>query len=298
MAKKKQEESNLLPFLLGGVAAVAVGIGYKKYKESKEQTTDDISMFPGGGYAGIGGSGDFYGNSEPVSDGTIPVVNPMLYPDSMDAGIEDIARGDANLGITDVSDGGVNPTNYGTDGTDVFSDVTGTASVALLAGGAAASGVGYGLKAASNAATNAAQTASRTLVSKTTGSAATAAAGKVIQTAPGVLATAGKIASGIGSVAMKGSLATSGLQAIDWAINTFGIQDSIDKNGLTLPVAGFGPAAIMSNVGSQVMKNIIPTDKAASEAVGNVQTSAIPNGGRTGGAQSDDGSSKTTSHRH
>lgn len=106
-----KKESNLLPFLLGAGAVAAAGIAYKKYKESKEETTDDNTWLAGG--YGTGGAADFYGNSS--------VINPEYAPDSVANGIEDIARGEAIDGLTDPSSGGVNPNKYGTDGLDLFS---------------------------------------------------------------------------------------------------------------------------------------------------------------------------------
>lgn len=113
---KKQGESNLLPFVFGGIAAVAAGMVYKKYKESKEETTEDTWITDGGYSGNVGGSSDFFGNSTSV-------INPEYAPDSVANGIEDIARGDAVDGLTDPSAGGVNPNNYGTNGLDIFADV-------------------------------------------------------------------------------------------------------------------------------------------------------------------------------
>lgn len=236
-----KKKNNFLPLLLvgGGVGAAVL-----LFSKASSKTKEDTNMFTGGG---IGGSGDFFGNSTPVS--SIPVIDPMLYPDSMDAGIEDIARNDTNLGLTDTSSGGVNPTNYSTDGTDIWSDLA----------------LNVGVTAATTAALGGVSAAAKTVAGKTASKAATNAAG----TAAGRVAgsTAGKLLG-------KAGLAGLGISAIGTALEVTGMQDVINNFGVTLPMVN-PAAAIGANVASNlVMGNFsvgnsgITTDKATSQEVG------------------------------
>lgn len=230
-----KKKNNFLPILLigGGVGAAAL-----LYTKASSKTREDTAMFTGGG---IGGSGDFFGNSEPAS--SIPVIDAMLHPDSVDAGIEDIARDDTNLGLTDPSSGGVNPTDYGTDGTDIFTDLA-----VYTAAGAAVSAGGYAVKKAAGAVTSGAGKVANTAAAKTAGSTAAKAAGS----------TAGKVAS----TAAKGAGVLGIFGLVDAFFDVTGLKDAhFSQSGLTGNLQGVNTSFSVNSGG-------ITTDKATSQEVG------------------------------
>lgn len=230
------KKNNFLPLLLvgGGVGAAVL-----LFTKATSKTREDTSMLSGGG---IGGSGDFFGNSTPVS--SIPVIDPMLHPDSVDAGIEDIARNDTNLGLTDPSSGGVNPTDYGTDGVDLFTDL------AIYTGaGVAASAAVAGVKKAAGAVTKTAGTTAAGKVANTAASKATTSA---------AASTAGKVAS----TAAKGAGVLGALGLVDMFFDVTGLKDAhFSQGGLTGNLQGVNTSFSVNSGG-------ITTDKATSQEVG------------------------------
>ena len=251
-----EKKNNFLPLLLVGGGA---GIAALLIAKNSAKPEEDTSILGGGGF---GGSGDFFGNSESASPivnpsggvpmSSTPVILPMLYPDSMDAGIEDIARDDVNLGLTDPSDGGVNPNNYGPSGVDIAQEL------ALYAGASAAVGAaGYGVKKAGTAIKNAG--------TKAAGKVATSGAGKVANTATkagGKAAglTAGKVLKTVG----KGAGVLGLLGAVDMFFDITGVTDAhFSQNGLTGNLQGVNTSFSVNTGG-------ISTDKQTSNEVGNM----------------------------
>lgn len=238
-----EKKNNFLPLLLvGGGAGIAALLIAKNGAKPEE----DTSIIGGGGF---GGSGDFFGNSgEPIKGS--PIILPMLYPDSVDAGIEDIARDDVNLGLTDPSDGGVNPTNYGP--ADIAQEL------ALYAGvTAGVSAAGYGLKKAGTAIKNAG------------GKVATSAAGQVANTATAKAGskaaglTAGKVLKTVG----KGAGVLGLLGAVDLFFDATGTWDAyFSQGGLTGNLQGV-------NTNFSVNTGGITTDKQTTNEVGNMGNS-------------------------
>lgn len=251
-----EKKNNFLPLLLvgGGVGAAALLIAKNSAKPK-----EDSSLF--GGFD-IGGSGDFFGNSEGFSPnlnpsispsggapltGT-PIIMPMLYPDSVDAGIEDVARDDVNLGLTDPSYGGVNPNNYSVSGVDIAQEL------ALYAGASAVVGAAsYGAKKAGTAIKNAG--------TKAAGKVATSAAGQVANTATKAAGTtAGKVA---GTVA-KGAGVLGLLGAVDMMFDVTGVKDAhFSQGGLTGNLQGVNTSFAVNTGG-------ISTDRATQNEVGNM----------------------------
>ena len=249
-----EKKNNFLPLLLVGGGA---GIAALLIAKNSAKPEEDTSLLGGGGF---GGSGDFFGNSESVNptvtpSGGVPmtpnpIILPMLYPDSVDAGIEDIARDDVNLGLTDSSDGGVNPTNYGP--ADIAQEL------ALYAGvTAGVSAAGYGVKKGATAIKNA--------ITKGGGKVATSAAGKVANTATkaggkAVGLTAGKVLKTVG----KGAGVLGLLGAVDMFFDITGVTDAhFSQNGLTGNLQGV-------NTNFSVNTGGITTDKQTSNEVGNM----------------------------
>ena len=274
-----EKKNNFLPLLLVGGGA---GIAALLIAKNSAKPEEDTSILGGGGF---GGSGDFFGNSESynpavtpsggivtpsggVPMSSTPVILPILYPDSMDAGIEDIARDDVNLGLTDPSNGGVNPNNYGPSGVDIAQEL------ALYAGASAAVGAaGYGVKKAGSAIKKAGTKAA----SGTAGKVATTTAGKVANTATEKAAskagqsavsvatkaagtTAGKVASGVA----KGAGVLGLLGAVDMVFDITGVKDAhFSQGGLTGNLQGVNTSFSVNTGG-------ITTDKQTTNEVGNM----------------------------
>lgn len=236
----QSKKSNFLPLLLigGGVAGAVLlyGVGTKKDKE-------DSSLFGG---IGVGGSGDFFGNSGGTNK---PTVIPPQYNasdivkgyDSSDLGIEDYAYNRANPdAFTNPSEGGVNPENvYDDSGSWTFAD----SAILGITAAATVPSVVKGVKSVGSK-----------VASSSVGQAVKSSTAKVSTT------TAGRLLSTVGKGA--GVLGLIGL--VDTVFDITGLKEAhFSETGLTGNLQGV-------NTSFSTIKNSVTTDTATKESIGNM----------------------------